>query len=137
MTWDCAPIIDGLVAVTVTPGRTAPLLSAARPWIVPVLLAPPPCAALIDGNINPNASATARTFNPNFISIPPKNGMWDALTTQTNQPGIVTGSPFFVNTIARNFAACVWLAFPDVECVWPGASNDSKNISPALMTEGG
>jgi hypothetical protein len=27
----CAPIIDGLVAVTLTPGNTAPLLSATRP----------------------------------------------------------------------------------------------------------
>src|SRR5215203_1184852 len=104
--------------------------------MVPVLLAPPPCAALSDGKTNPNASATARAFNPNFISTPPKYDVGD-VQHNTNQPGIVTGSPFFVNTIARNFAACVWLAFPDVECDWPGASNDSKNISPALMTVGG
>src|SRR4029453_12903618 len=69
----CAPIIDGLVAVTVTPGNTAPLLSATRPWMVPVLLAPPPCAALVDGKANPITSAVARVFNKHLISIPPGN----------------------------------------------------------------
>ena len=31
VTCDCAPIIEGLVAVTVTPGSTAPLASVTRP----------------------------------------------------------------------------------------------------------
>ena len=49
------------------------LLSDTRPWIVPVLLAPPPCAALVHGKINPITSAVARVFNTDFISIPPGN----------------------------------------------------------------
>jgi hypothetical protein len=40
----CDPSIDELEAVTVTPGRIAPLLSVTRPAIVAVELAPPPCA---------------------------------------------------------------------------------------------
>ena len=36
------PIIAGLFAVTVTPGRTAPLVSETLPLMVPVELAPPP-----------------------------------------------------------------------------------------------
>src|SRR5581483_1339317 len=40
----CTPISDGLAAVTVTPGRTAPLLSTTLPLMEPVVLAPPPCA---------------------------------------------------------------------------------------------
>ncbi len=98
----CVPIIDGLVAVTVTPGSTAPLLSATRPWIVPVLLAPPPCAAVVDGKTSPITSAVARVFSTNLISILLGTFAGDTCKTN-NQPGIVTGSPFFVNTIARNF----------------------------------
>jgi hypothetical protein len=41
-----------------------------------------------------------------------------------------------VNTIARNFAGWVALGLADVECTSPGASKDSKNISPALTTLG-
>jgi hypothetical protein len=40
----CGWINAGPVAVTVTPGNTAPCASMTRPWMVPVLLAPPPCA---------------------------------------------------------------------------------------------
>src|SRR5260370_39913737 len=40
----CVPMRDGLVAVTVAPGRTAPLESTILPLIDPVVLAPPPCA---------------------------------------------------------------------------------------------
>jgi len=38
----CAPIAEGLVAETVTPGSTPPLLSTTLPLIDPVVLAPPP-----------------------------------------------------------------------------------------------
>jgi len=51
VTVDCTPIIDGLVTVTVTPGRTPPLLSATLPLIEPVVDAPPPCAnACVDAS---------------------------------------------------------------------------------------
>jgi hypothetical protein len=44
VTTDCTPIMLGLVALTVTPGSTALLVSVTLPVIVPVELAPPPCA---------------------------------------------------------------------------------------------
>jgi hypothetical protein len=40
--------------------------------MVPVLLAPPPCAAAAYGSSNPSASAAARVFIMNFISTPPE-----------------------------------------------------------------
>ena len=47
------PICAGLVAVTVTPGNTPPWPSLISPLMLPVELAPPPCATAGD------ASATA------------------------------------------------------------------------------
>src|SRR5262249_6247004 len=55
----CTPIIAGLLTVTVTPGSTAPLESATLPLIVPVELAPPPCAnACADANRHAASTAT-------------------------------------------------------------------------------
>ena len=50
-----APICAGLVAVTVTPGSTPPCASLISPLMLPVELAPPPCANTGD------ASATTAT----------------------------------------------------------------------------
>ena len=50
-----APICAGLVAVTVTPGSTPPWPSLISPLMLPVELAPPPCANAGD------ASATTAT----------------------------------------------------------------------------
>src|SRR5256885_2565164 len=55
---------DGLATVTVTPGRTAALVSATLPLIEPVVLAPPPCAnACVDASRHAASTATTR-WNP-------------------------------------------------------------------------
>src|SRR5262249_48788172 len=45
------------------------------------------------------------------------------LIQSMHQSGIVTGSPFFVNTIARIFAGFVVLALLDTACTSPGVLN--------------
>src|ERR1051325_7524476 len=58
------PIDEGLVALTVTPGRTPPLLSATLPLIEPVVDAPPPCAnACVEASRHTASTATTR-WNP-------------------------------------------------------------------------
>src|SRR5580704_3593957 len=59
----CAPIMDGLVAVTVTPGSTPPLASLTLPLIEPVVLAPPPCANADDAIRHAAITATI-SWNP-------------------------------------------------------------------------
>src|ERR1044071_8245361 len=44
VTAESVPICAGLVAVTVTPGSTPPCASLISPLMLPVELAPPPCA---------------------------------------------------------------------------------------------
>src|SRR5262245_39895843 len=64
------PIEFGLVADTVTPGNTPPLLSATLPLMEPVLLAPPPWAnAWVDASRHA-ASATTRWNPRTFIESP-------------------------------------------------------------------
>ena len=58
VTDDCTPIIDELVALTVTPGSTPPLLSVTLPLIDPVVLAPPPCANAGDAIRHTASAAT-------------------------------------------------------------------------------
>jgi hypothetical protein len=70
VTADCVPSIDGLAAVTVTPGSTAPLLSATRPVIVAVELAPPPCANAADVASESTPSASTARWN-HFMTHPP------------------------------------------------------------------
>src|SRR5436190_10631396 len=58
------PIEEGLVALTVTPGSTPPLLSATLPLIDPVVLAPPPCAnACVEASRQAASTATTK-WNP-------------------------------------------------------------------------
>src|SRR5471030_231266 len=55
---------EGLVALTVTPGSTPPLLSATLPLIEPVVDAPPPCAnACVEANRHTASTATTK-WNP-------------------------------------------------------------------------
>jgi len=63
------PIIDGLDALTLTPGSTAPLESAILPLILPVVLAPPPCASAADA-ASRHAKSTATTRIRRFIEYP-------------------------------------------------------------------
>ena len=68
VTMDCTPIMLGLVALTVTPGRTAPLESDTLPVIVPVELAPPPCAnAWVDASRQTASIATTKR-NPRLMN---------------------------------------------------------------------
>src|SRR5262245_14725208 len=64
-------MIDGLVALTVTPGSTPPLLSATLPLIEPVVLAPPPCANACVAASRHAASATTRWNPRTFMNAPP------------------------------------------------------------------
>src|SRR5688572_27528972 len=59
-----APICAGLVAVTVTPGRTPPCASLISPLMLPVELAPPPCANATDESANTMAIAQLMFFQP-------------------------------------------------------------------------
>src|SRR5688572_25770064 len=58
-----APICAGLVAVTVTPGSTPPCASLISPLMLPVELAPPPCAKAAD-DASIMASAQLRSLQP-------------------------------------------------------------------------
>ena len=61
---------EGLVALTVTPGSTPPLLSATLPLIDPVVLAPPPCAnACVDMSRQVASIATTKC-NPRRFMTP-------------------------------------------------------------------
>src|SRR5476649_2870050 len=68
VTETCVPIIEGLVAVTVTPGSTPPLLSATLPLIEPVELAPPPWANAVDVNKQTAITAT-NSWNPRLMNF--------------------------------------------------------------------
>src|SRR5688572_682415 len=57
-----APICAGLVAVTVTPGSTPPCASLISPLMLPVELAPPPCANAAADTANTMASAQLKLF---------------------------------------------------------------------------
>src|SRR5690242_16133459 len=65
----CTPISDGLVAVTDTPGSTAPLASATLPPMLPVLLAPPPWAPA-DAQLPSTHKLTASAMTACRISPP-------------------------------------------------------------------
>src|SRR5919198_951120 len=64
------PIIAGLVAVTVTPGSTALLVSVTRPLMVPVELAPPPWARADAGTSRLVVSTTRATWNARRLISP-------------------------------------------------------------------
>jgi hypothetical protein len=70
--------MDGLVAVTVTPGSTAALVSVTRPVIVPVELAPPPWAKA-EGAASRTLQATSvqreHRFMTNLLEKPNINRM--------------------------------------------------------------
>src|SRR5476649_1634905 len=59
---------EGLVALTVTPGRTPPLLSATLPLIEPVVLAPPPCANACVEASKQTASAATTKYSRRFMN---------------------------------------------------------------------
>src|SRR5512139_2656479 len=60
----------GDVAVTVTPGSTAPWASVTRPWMVPVLLAPPPWANAAGTDKAATSAVVSRPTNQRFIDPP-------------------------------------------------------------------
>src|SRR5262245_31843478 len=65
-----APIWAGLVAVTVTPGSTPPCASLISPLMLPVELAPPPCANAGAARATSAASAKRILLQP-FMCEPP------------------------------------------------------------------
>src|SRR5260221_6676815 len=76
---------EGLVALTVTPGRTPPLLSATLPLMEPVVLAPPPCAnACVEASRQTANTATTK-WNRRFM-----NALL-FLNTRTVQPLCASG----------------------------------------------
>ena len=63
------PMDEGLVALTVTPGSTPPLLSETLPLIEPVVLAPPPCAnACVEASRQTASTATTKRNPRRFMN---------------------------------------------------------------------
>jgi hypothetical protein len=58
------PIWAGLVAMTVTPGSTPPCASFTSPLMLPVELAPPPCASAVDASVTTATSAQTMFLQP-------------------------------------------------------------------------
>ena len=58
------PICAGLVAMTVTPGSTPPCASFTSPLMLPVELAPPPCANAVDASVTMAARAQTMFLQP-------------------------------------------------------------------------
>jgi len=69
-----APIWAGEVAVTLTPGNTSPLPSTTCPLMLPVELAPPPCARMGDALANTRAHAHNSVSHAFFrVMAPPSS----------------------------------------------------------------
>src|SRR4029450_12009166 len=88
----CAPIIEGPVIVTVTPGRTAPVLSWTRPWMLPVELAPPLCAGAVPAAAA-KTSARRGTIRLCILDGPPQPssvGLRPAGGARTRAPGVLS-----------------------------------------------
>ena len=104
------PISDGLVAVTVTPGSTAPLLSATLPLIVPVLLAPPPCANAVrreqagsqhrDDQMEPS---TSHERPPPSVTNKTANDRWCKTTSDANAVLDTEGAKLSIEPLAGNY----------------------------------
>ena len=66
-----APICAGLVAVTVTPGSTPLCESLTSPLMLPVELAPPPCANAGAVPIHNTAAITQTILLKRLMDLPP------------------------------------------------------------------
>src|SRR4029077_19526739 len=120
---------EGLVALTVTPGRTPPLLSATLPLIEPVVDAPPPCAnACVEASRQPASTATTN-WNPRRFM----NALL-FLNTRTVQPPCASGRVSRTNTQTLCSAMKLGRLTPkirgcnDLHAFQPETSRDNRPI---------